>query len=65
MHTSYTCICTYVYDEQASVWHMSDSLIKNQIAELTTVTDVKQKNLQVKYANAGVMHLTCPESQKW
>lgn len=35
----------FVDDEWAIIWHMSDSLIKNQIADLTTVTDVKQKNL--------------------
>lgn len=31
--------------------------MKNEIADLTTVADVKQKNLQVKYANAEVIHI--------
>lgn len=55
----YICTCVYIhiYDKQAGVWHKSDSLMKNEIADLTTVADVKQKNLQVKYANAEVMHI--------
>ena len=45
-------------------WHMNDILIKNQIADLATITNVKQKTFQVKYINSKVMNLTCPESPK-
>ena len=54
---------------------MSDSLIKNQISDLITVTDVKQKNWQVNMissvqfsssvvSNSDVIHLTGSESPK-
>lgn len=33
--------------------------MKNQIADLRTVTDVKQKNVQIKHINAEVLNLTC------
>ena len=39
--------CIYAFNEQSDTQDMSDSLIKNQISDLTIVTDVKQKNWQV------------------
>lgn len=37
--------------------------MKNQIADLRTVTDVKQKNVQIKYINAEVLNLS-PQSDE-